>query len=196
MLSGLIGGGGADLTKLVGGLLSGRAQAATGDRQGKFSSIGNLVGRGLGACFGGPVGACIGSGIGGLIGGFFDKQAKNKHVAQDKLLVVGHNVVNDERMRLHASNNDIARLIDHMKLYREQELLAAGVRGPDIDELYRNLLDHDRALDDFANIVCSVALSCQGAAKGSGGATGFDGSSAARPEEPPIRFGGELSRTL
>jgi hypothetical protein len=156
MLSGLIGGGGADLTKLVGGLLGGRAQAATGDRQGKFSSIGNLVGQGLGACFGGPVGACIGSGIGGLIGGFFDKQANNKHVAQDKLLVVGHNVVNDERMRLHTSNGDIARLIDHMKLYREQELLAAGVRGPDIEELYSNLRDHDRALDDFAKIVCSM----------------------------------------
>lgn len=147
MLSGLIGGGGAGLNKLVGGLL--------GNRQGKLSSIGNLVGQGLGACFGGPVGACIGSGIGGLIGGFFDKQAKNKHVAQDKLLVVGHNVVNDERMRLHTSN--IARLIDHMKLYREQELLAAGVRGPDIEELYRNLRDHDRALDDFAKIVCSMA---------------------------------------
>jgi hypothetical protein len=192
MLSALMRGGG--LINLVGGLIGGRAQAANGDRQGMGSSIGSLIGLGLGTCFGG-VGARIGSGIGGLIGRFFDKQASSKHIAQARLLAVGQSVASDERMRLHASNGDIARLIDHLKMYREQELLSAGVRGHDIDGLYRNLREYDRQLDDFASIVCSLAQSQQVSGPESGSAAGFVARSASRLDDPPIRFGNDPSHS-
>lgn len=170
MLQGLMGGGGCGgggWTNLLGGLMggSGSTESAGGQQQGKYSKIGSLVGFGVGACFGG-VGAPIGSMIGGAIGCFFDEQEAKKNVDKDKLREAGTNVACDDRLRAYASNGDIDRVITHLQMSREQELLNAGVRREDIDALYSNLREYGQGLHDYADCVCSMQRPGTGYADG------------------------------